>query len=109
MRLVDAIFISTVTVAITGCAGQMPLESIAKMNEVRASAAATEAATVAPEAFALADSERNAAIASAKKGDIQGATLRSECATADYYRAFAIARRIKAEAALAAKTNQKSR
>ncbi len=89
--------------AVAGCVGARPqLPLMADVESARSSPAATEAAKLAPQAFAEADAERALAKEQLAAGDDVGASLHAERAIAAYQRAAMAAREARATSDLAA-------
>ena len=86
-------------VACVGAPPKLPL--MADVERARSSPAATEAAKLAPQAFAEADAERAFAKQEQDKGDDVAASLHAERAIAAYQRAAMAARAVRATSELA--------
>jgi outer membrane protein OmpA-like peptidoglycan-associated protein len=83
----------------SGCGGAPPrITAVDEMDRVRGGPGAAESAALAPDAYAAAEREREAALAARASRDWVGASLHAERAVAGYHRAAAEARRGRAEA-----------
>ncbi len=87
--------VAALVTTLGACAGGTKLAAqsqLDEMNRARSSAAAKEAAALAPQAFAKAEEARRLALAADHAGDDTGAALQAERAIAGFSHAFALAR-----------------